>query len=192
MISENGVIELFEKHKALLKGHFLLSSGRHSGKYLQCALLLQNPDVSELLCRNLAEKLGSRKPDFIIGPALGGILVSYEVARHMKVRSLFAERENNEMTLRRGFSIKPGEKCVIVEDVVTTGKSTLEVKKVLDSMGAVTLCAAALIDRSGGANLGFELVSLAKVEVESYPAQECPLCKNGIPLVKPGSRNNPV
>jgi orotate phosphoribosyltransferase len=192
MTTQERALQIFAENKALLDGHFLLSSGLHSARYMQCALVLQNPEASEELCKAIAEKFKGDKVDFVIGPALGGILVSYELARHLGVRSLFAERDNGVMTLRRGFAINPGERCIITEDVVTTGKSTNEVADVVRSFGAKVVGVASLVDRSGGkANLPARLESALKIEIETWQPENCPLCKKGIAAVKPGSRPKP-
>jgi len=192
-MDQQRALEIFSKNGALLSGHFLLSSGLHSEKYMQCALVLQNPDAASEFCAALAQKLKHLKPDFVIGPALGGILVSYELARQLGVRSLFTERENGVMTLRRGFSIKPGERCVITEDVITTGKSTNETLEVVKNHGGELAAVAALVDRSGGkTNFGVPFETALKVEIATWAPQDCPLCAKKIPLVKPGSRAQPV
>src|SRR5262245_46165041 len=149
------VLKIFEENEALLKGHFLLTSGLHSNRYLQCALVLQHPAVAEKLCAELAVKAkadaGLGRIDLVIAPALGGVIVAHEVARALGVRALFTERQEKTMTLRRGFQIKSGERCLVVEDVVTTGGSTREVMGVVAGHGGVTAGAGSLIDRSGGA-----------------------------------------
>lgn len=174
---------------AMLTGHFLLTSGRHSDRYFQCALALQHPRHAERLCRELAARFAGLGITAVIGPALGGIIVSYEVARALGVRSLFAERENGVMTLRRGFTIDPGEKVLVVEDVITTGGSVREVIQAVRGIGGEVAGAGVLIDRSGGAvDLSVRLEALMTVEAVSYAPEECPLCRAGIPSVKPGSR----
>ncbi|MDD2772221.1 MAG: orotate phosphoribosyltransferase [Elusimicrobiales bacterium] len=191
-MNQQEALKIFTDNSAILNGHFLLSSGLHSDRYMQCALVLQNPAAAAQLCKELAARFKDDKIDFVIGPALGGILVSYEMARHLGVRSLFAERENGVMSLRRGFSIRPGERCVITEDVITTGKSTNEVLQVVKDCGGVFAGAASLVDRSGGkTNFGVKFESALKVEIQTWKAEECPLCKKGLPLVKPGSRTKP-
>lgn len=187
------VLKVFEENNALLTGHFLLSSGLHSSRYLQCALVLQHPPVAERLCAALAakaladERIG--RIDLVIAPALGGVIVAHEVARALGVRALFTERRNDVMTLRRGFHIRPGERAFVVEDVVTTGGSTREVMKVVDQFGGRTVGAGSLIDRSGGqVDLGAPRHALAVLDVPAYQPENCPLCKDGSPAVKPGSR----
>jgi orotate phosphoribosyltransferase len=177
-----------------LNGHFRLTSGLHSSEYLQCALVLQFPHQAETLGRWLAQALQpvlAAPVDVVVSPALGGILVGHEVARGLGVRFLFTERDSSsrEMTLRRGFVVTPGEKAIVVEDVITTGGSTREVLNVLRQRGAEPVAAGAIIDRSGGkANLGTPLVSLATLDVAAFPPEQCPLCAQGLPIVKPGSR----
>lgn len=188
-MTEKEVLGLFEKYGALLKGHFKLSSGLHSEKYLQCALVLQYPEVAEKLSRALAGKFSKEKIDVVIGPALGGVTLAYEVARAVGVRGLFTERQDGEMVLRRGFSISKGEKALVVEDVVTTGGSTKEVIELVKSFGASVIGVGSIIDRSNATidfNAPFE--PLAKIEVETFQEDRCPLCKKGTPITKPGSR----
>jgi orotate phosphoribosyltransferase len=156
---------------------------------LQSALVLQQPDIATRLCAALAEHFKNSTIDAVIAPALGGVFVSHETARALGVRALFAERVNGELTLRRGFTIKPGERILVVEDVITTGKSTRETIEVVKKAGGVAVAAASLVDRSGGkAELGVPYKALVTLEVPSYTAEECPLCKAGSLPVKPGSR----
>jgi len=188
-MTKDEIIKLFADTGVLKTGHFLLTSGRHSARYLQCAQLLQYPDAAEKACRELAKNFEDMGIKTVIGPALGGILVSYEVARALKARSVFAERENGEMALRRGFCIEPGERVLVVEDVVTTGGSVKEVISLAKSRGAEVVAVGALVDRSGGkVDFGVPARYLLNFEVESYLPEECPLCKQGIPAIKPGSR----
>lgn len=188
-MTEKEVLSIFEKNKALLTGHFKLSSGLHSERYLQCALVLQYPDIAEKLSRDIAAKLKGDKIDVVVGPALGGVTLAYEVARALGVRGLFTERQDGVMTLRRGFSIKPGEKVLICEDVVTTGKSTKEVIDVVKAAGGIIVGVGSIIDRSeGSVDFGVKFASLAKIAVMTYTEGACPLCKKGIPVTKPGSR----
>ncbi len=187
------VLKVFEEQEALLKGHFLLSSGLHSSRYLQCALVLQHPAVAERLCSALAAKaLGDDlipKIDVVIAPALGGVLVAYEVARTIGVRALFTERHDGAMQLRRGFRLVPGERVLVVEDVVTTGGSTREVMEVVTQAGGIVVGVGSLIDRSGGSvDLGVPRHALAVLDVPVYRPEDCPLCREGSPAVKPGSR----
>jgi len=185
------VLDLFRRCGALLEGHFRLTSGLHSGSYLQCALVLQHPEHAARLCGELAARVreSAGAPDLVVAPALGGILVAHEVARALGVRSLFAERQEGVLRLRRGFRIEPGESCIVVEDVVTTGGSTAETIEVARQAGGSVLGAGSLIDRSGGrVDLGIPRVSLAVLDVPAFPQEDCPLCKAGSPAVKPGSR----
>lgn len=189
MMSEKEILALFDKYSALLKGHFKLSSGLHSEKYLQCALVLQHPDVAERFSKAIAEKFSKGEIDVVIGPALGGITLAYEVARTLGVRGMFTERQEGRMLLRRGFCIEKGENVLVVEDVVTTGGSTKEVIEVAKSYGGVVVGVGSIIDRSDGAiDFGAPFQSLAKIKVETFKEDACPLCKKNIPLTKPGSR----
>jgi orotate phosphoribosyltransferase len=196
MLTEERIKEIFLKTDAFLEGHFLLSSGLHSPYYLQCAKVLQYPEYAEELCKELARRINELgvEYDFVIAPALGGVIVSYETSRHLKVRGIFAERVDGKLTLRRGFEIKEGERAVVVEDVVTTGKSTRETIEVVKQHGGEVVAVGSLVDRSGGkVNFGVPFVTLWRIEVPVYEPDSCPLCKEGkIPLVKPGSRNIPL
>jgi orotate phosphoribosyltransferase len=196
MLTEERIKEIFLKTDAFLEGHFLLSSGLHSPYYLQCAKVLQYPEYAEELCKELARRINELgvEYDFVIAPALGGVIVSYETSRHLKVRGIFAERVDGKLTLRRGFEIKEGERAVVVEDVVTTGKSTRETIEVVKQYGGEVVAVGSLVDRSGGkVNFGVPFVTLWRLEVPVYEPDSCPLCKEGkIPLVKPGSRNIPL
>ena len=185
---EDRIIELLKESEALLTGHFLLSSGKHSDKYVQCAKLLQYPDKAEEACQIIKEKLKDEKVDIVVGPAMGGIIIAYELGRALKVPAIFTERENNEMTLRRGFEIKEGQNVLVVEDVVTTGKSSLETIKVIEEYGGKVVGIASLVDRTGGKDIGCKLYSAVALEIATYDEDNCPLCKDNIELVKPGSR----
>jgi len=189
---EKELLKIFKSEQALLSGHFLLSSGLHSGQYMQCALLLQKPWIAQGLCQTLAKKLSGIKVDVVIGPALGGVIVSYEMGRALKIRSIFAERVDGTMVLRRGFSLKKSEKVLVVEDVITTGKSTQEVVKLVKEHGAKLVAVAAIVDRSGGgAIFDAALFSLLKIGITTYRPEGCPLCGEGrLPVVKPGSRTH--
>lgn len=198
MTTEKEVIETFEKSGALLKGHFKLSSGLHSEKYLQCALVLQHPDIAERLAKALANNFSAEQIDVVIGPAIGGVTLAYETARALGVRGLFTERhpstgsglQDGKMVLRRGFSISKGEKVLVVEDVVTTGGSTKEVIDLVRSFGGDVVGVGSIIDRSSGAGIDFgaPFKPLARVAVETFAEEKCPLCKKGTPITKPGSR----
>lgn len=188
-MNDKDVLKLFESEKALLSGHFLLSSGLHSPNYMQCALLLQKPWIAEQLCAALKDKI-KEKIDVVIGPALGGVVIAYEMGRALKVRALFAERVDTSMVLRRGFALDKGERVLIVEDVVTTGKSTLEVAKAVENSGAVFTAVASIVDRTGGKSpFGVPFYSLLPIDIKTYQPDACPLCQEGkSPAVKPGSR----
>jgi orotate phosphoribosyltransferase len=192
-VTNEEVLQTFSDCGALLTGHFLLTSGLHSPRYLQCALVLQHPAIAEKLCAALADKANADSSigqiDLVIAPALGGVIVAHETARSLGVRALFTERQESGMTLRRGFQIQPGERCFVVEDVVTTGGSTREVIEVVRALGGIVAGAGSLIDRSGGAvDLGVPRHALATLEVPSYKAEDCPMCKEGSTAIKPGSR----
>lgn len=188
-MTQDDVLDLYKKTGALLKGHFLLSSGLHSDQYLQSALVLQQPDIATKLCSALASRFKSLRIDVVIAPALGGVFVSHETARALGARALFAERVNGELVLRRGFTIQPGERVLVVEDVITTGKSTRETIEVVKRTGGVVVAVGSLVDRSAGkADLGVPYQSLATLDVPSYEPTACPLCKAGGKPVKPGSR----
>lgn len=183
------VIERFRRTGALLEGHFVLTSGLHSPQYLQCALVLQHPAEAEVFGRAIAEQFRNVGVETIAAPAIGGIIIGWEVARALNVRSIWTEREEGRMTLRRGFTIRPGERVLVVEDVITTGGSTRETCDALRSAGALVVGAASIIDRSGGrSDVGVPRVALATLEVPAVSPADCPLCAKGIPAVKPGSR----
>jgi orotate phosphoribosyltransferase len=185
------VLEIFKDHAALLEGHFVLSSGLHSDRYIQCALVLQYPSLAEQLCSALAAKLAGLNPAVVAAPALGGVIVAHEVARAVGSRAIFTERQDGMMTLRRGFTLAENEPVVVVEDVITTGGSTRETMRCLKQAGGKVIGAGALIDRSGGAaELGVPNVALATLLVQTYNPADCPLCKSGIAAIKPGSRTS--
>jgi len=195
-LTEKEVLEIFQKSGALLSGHFRLSSGLHSGKYLQCALVLQYPDLAEKLCGQLASefRLPGSKIDAVVSPAVGGIIVGHEVAKVLGCRALFCEREEGKMKLRRGFEIQKGERIVIVEDVMTTGGSVKEIVEIVQRIGGEVKGIGTIVDRRrpsfsdelGSLNLPFK--SLLRIDIDNYSPEECPICKKGIPLEKPGSR----
>lgn len=188
-LSGDEILDLFRATGAFLEGHFQLSSGLHSSKYLQCALLLQHPPHAEALGRALAE-IAPARADLVVSPALGGLIIGHEVARALGVRHIFAERgPDRQMTLRRGFRIEAGERALIVEDVITTGGSSLEVAQLVRRLGGEVAAAVSIIDRSGGAaDLGVPRASLATLTVEAWAPEQCPLCAQGLPVEKPGSR----
>ncbi|HEY8540975.1 MAG TPA: orotate phosphoribosyltransferase [Pseudothermotoga sp.] len=183
------MIEMLYEVGALLEGHFLLSSGKHSSKYVQCAKIFERPEYGDKVGEMIAQKISHHKPDVVIGPALGGIIVAYTVARHLGARAMFTEREDGIMKLRRDFHINKDEKVAIVEDVTTTGKSVLEVAEVVKEYGGQICCIASIIDRSTQP-LPFDVpfYSLMKLELPIYEPDDCPLCRQKIQLVKPGSR----
>jgi orotate phosphoribosyltransferase len=189
MLSKEEIISIFQETGAMLTGHFKLTSGRHSNRYFQCALVLQHPVHTEKLCRELASKFTGENIAAVAGPATGGIIVAYETARALGVRGIFTERENGVMSLRRGFKIKPGEKVLVVEDVITTGGSVREVIDLVRSLGGEAVGAGVLVDRSGGTDLGVRKEALLTIEAVSYDPGDCPLCGEGLPAVKPGSRD---
>ena len=188
-MTESEILNIFREHSALLEGHFILSSGLHSDRYIQCALVLQHPRAAERLCAELAAKLRHLGASAVAAPALGGVIVAHEVARALGVRALFSERQNGVMTLRRGFCLASGEPTLVVEDVVTTGGSTRETMKCVEEAGGKIVGIGALIDRSGSAaDLGLPKAALVTLTVQNYNPADCPLCKSGTPAVKPGSR----
>lgn len=191
MISSEDIIKLFEETGVLQKGHFELTSGRHAEKYLQCAQILQYPEHTNKLARAIAEMWVSKSPELVVGPAIGGIIISYAVGQALGIPSIFTERKDGVMALRRNFSIKPGTRVLIVEDVVTTGGSVMEVINLVEDRQARIIGISSLVDRSGGkVSFPYKFEPLLKLRVESYKKEECPLCKKGIAITKPGSREN--
>src|SRR5688572_17457220 len=183
------ILERFRTVGALLEGHFRLTSGLHSPGYLQCALVLQHPDQAEACGRAIADHVRALGIRTVLSPALGGIVIGQEVARALGVRAIFAERQEGTLTLRRGFTLQPGEKILVVEDVVTTGGSTRETIDVAAAAGAQVVGAAAIIDRSGGTQaIGVPFHALATISLPTYSPESCPLCAAGLPVTKPGSR----
>lgn len=182
-------IEMLKDADALLEGHFLLTSGKHSGKYLQCAKILQYPNLSESMCKELVKSFIDDSIDVVIGPAIGAVTFSYEMARQLHARSIFAEREEGIMKLRRGFKIEKGERVLVVEDVITTGGSVKEILNIINDYEGEVVGIASIVDRTGGEiDFGIKYKSLISMKVEAYEQNECPYCKEGIPIVKPGSR----
>ena len=192
-LAEN-TLEVFNRTGAYLNGHFRLTSGLHSPEYLQCALVLQHPTFAERLGSDLGRKLqeiaGGKRISLVSAPAIGGLIIGHEVARALGARFAFAERDAAaKMTLRRGFDVTPGETAVVVEDVITTGGSTREVVELLRERRVNVIAAGCIIDRSGGrADLGVKRVALATLNVIAYDEADCPMCKQGVPIQKPGSR----
>jgi orotate phosphoribosyltransferase len=191
-MTETEILEIFRAHSALLEGHFVLSSGLHSDRYIQCAQVLQHPRMAEQLCSELAAKLRHLGASVVAAPALGGVIVAHEVGRALGIRALFTERQDGVMTLRRGFGLAPGEPTLVVEDVITTGGSTRETMKCVEQAGGKVVGVGALIDRSGGAaDLGVPKATMVTLQVQNYNPADCPLCRSGIPAAKPGSRPRP-
>ena len=189
ILSENEILSIFKSTNALLNGHFLLTSGRHSDVYFQCAKVLQFPEYTEQLCTIIADEFCDKEIDTVISPAIGGLVVGQEVARQLNKKFIFAERENKKLTLRRGFELNIGERVLICEDVVTTGGSVFEVIDIVKSNNAKVTGIGVIVDRSNGkVNFGYSQMSTIKLDVKSYLPNECPLCKEGLEIVKPGSR----
>ena len=188
-MTETELLALFRHSGALLDGHFRLSSGLHSSGYLQCALVLQHPGHAAALGEALGTVVRALDATAVLSPALGGIVIGQEVGRALGVRAIFAERQDGTLMLRRGFALEPGEKVLVVEDVVTTGGSTRETMNVAHAAGALVVGACAVVDRSGGSP-GIEVPfrALLPIVVPTYPPDACPLCQQGVPVVKPGSR----
>ncbi len=187
--TEAEVVALLQRHGALQQGHFLLSSGMHSSHYVQCALLLQYPELTARICAALAEPFRGVGVQVVVGPAVGAVVLAYETARQLGARALWAERSEGKLTLRRSFRVEPGQRVLVVEDVVTTGGSAREVALLAEEAGASVVGVAAVVDRSAGNHgLRWRFEPLARLEVEAYLPPLCPLCREGLPLVKPGSR----
>ncbi len=183
------ILEQFRESNALLENHFILSSGLHSPKYLQCALALQYPSDAAKFGEAIAKEFTDANVETVASPAIGGLIIGFAVAQALNVRFIWTERENGAMTLRRGFSVKENERILVVEDVITTGGSTRECIAALETRGAKVIGAASIIDRSNGAaDVGVPRISLVSLEVPSYKPEACPLCERGDKAVKPGSR----
>ena len=188
-MEHDAVLNQFRRLGALLEGHFKLSSGLHSPAYLQCALVLQHPAEAETLGRVLAAKLGATRATAVLSPALGGLIIGHEVARALGVKAIFAERVDGALTLRRGFDLSADDRVVVVEDVVTTGGSTRETMEVARARGATVVAAAAVVNRSGSPSpVDVPFAALAEITPPTWQPDACPLCAQGIPLTKPGSR----
>ena len=193
MLSSKDSLAVLKKTKALLEGHFVLSSGLHSSKYVQCAKLLSHPKISKSFCISLSKKIKKKfkKIDLILSPAIGGIIVGYEIGRLLKKETIFCERVNGKLKLRRGFSIKKNSKVLIVEDVITTGKSSLECAKLIKKFNAKPIGFACLIDRTSKNNLKIKskkIISQVKLNVPTYNSKNLPSILKNIPITKPGSR----
>jgi len=188
-MTRDELLDLFRRSGALLEGHFRLSSGLHSAGYLQCALVLQHPQHAEALGRTIAERTRGLRPTLVLSPALGGVVIGHEVARALGVRAIFAERQDGALALRRGFVVGEADRVLVIEDVLTTGGSTRETMQVAAAAGGYVVGAAAIVDRSGGRvrfDVPFE--SLLDVALPTSEPGTCPLCAQGLPVVKPGSR----
>lgn len=189
MLSREDILAVLRKAGVLWEGHFLLTSGRHSDRYLQCANIFRHIKYAGPLCGALAEHFAGDGVELVVGPAVGAVQMAYEVSRQLGCENFFAEREDGKMTLRRGFEIKPGRRVLVVEDVVTTGGSVREVLDIVRGAGGVPVGVGAIVDRTGGAiDFGVPFRPVISMRVESWDASECPLCKKGVPAVKPGSR----
>lgn len=181
--------KILQECQAFLEGHFLLSSGKHSNGYVQCAKVLMYPDKAEEVLKVAVDKVRGLDIDVVVGPAMGGVIVSYEIARQLGKPSMFTERENDVMTLRRGFTLQEGDKVLITEDVVTTGKSSLEAIKALEKYNVEIVGIACLANRSGKEEMnGYKIYSSIDLDIKTYDSDNCPLCQEGLDLVKPGSR----
>lgn len=188
-MNKDSVIDVFTRTGAVMKGHFLLTSGLHSDTYIQCARVLQYPEHTAQLVAIIASAFKDERIDLVVGPAVGGILVAYEAGRQLGVPALFTEREGGAMTLRRGFEIPYGSRVLVVEDVVTTGGSVMEVMKVVSKRGAQVAGIGLLVDRSGGRiDFGVKKQAVLTLDVKTYSPEDCPLCRQGMTAVKPGSR----
>lgn len=181
------IIDLLKESNALLEGHFLLSSGKHSNRYVQCAKLLQHPLMAEKAVKVIVDKLQDIDVDIVVGPAMGGIIVAYELGRQLGKPAIFTEREEGEMKIKRGFYIEKGQKVIIAEDVVTTGKSSYEAIRVVEEYGGIVVGIACLVDRTSS-KINYPLFAGTKLEIQTYDVESCPLCNEGLPIVKPGSR----
>jgi len=195
-LKEQEILQEFSAAKAILKGHFILSSGLHSDTYMQCARVLMEPKRAEKLCAELAKKvearLGKNFADIVVAPAMGGVVVGFELARHLGLPTIFCERVNGQFELRRGFELDSSMRVLVVEDVITTGKSSLETYDLIKKFGAKIVAEACLIDRSGDKNLeakmGVPVISLAAIEVKTFDENNVPQELKNIPAIKPGSR----
>ncbi len=188
-MDQKEALEIFIKTNALLEGHFLLTSGKHSDRYFQCARAIQYPGYNGKFATEIVKNFADKKIDAVVSPAIGGIVIGQEVARQLGVKFVFTERENKQMTLRRGFELDAGENVLIVEDVVTTGGSVFEVIDVVKGFGANIVGVGMIVDRSGGkVNFDYPHASVIQMEVTVYDSENCPQCKLNIPIVKPGSR----
>jgi orotate phosphoribosyltransferase len=187
-MTRDELLDLYRRSGALLDGHFRLTSGLHSPGYLQCALVLQHPQHAEALGRAIAERVRHLRPTVVLSPALGGVVIGHEVGRALGVRAIFVERQDGALTLRRGFIISEADRVLVVEDVVTTGGSTRETMQVARAAGGQVVGAACIVNRGHGVDLGVPQVSLIDIDLATYEPDRCPLCAQGMPVIKPGSR----
>ena len=188
-MTKEEIRELLVETDVIQKGHFVLSSGRHADIYMQCARVLQYPKHAATIAAEIAEKWKDKEIDVVIGPALGGVVLSYAVAKELGVRSIFSERKNGEMKIRRGFDLDPKEKVLVVEDVVTTGGSVKEVLAVLEEQDVEIVGLSSIIDRSNGkVEFNYDFKALLPVDIKSYKAGQCELCQKDVPLTRPGSK----
>ncbi|MAU27713.1 MAG: orotate phosphoribosyltransferase [Pelagibacterales bacterium] len=192
-MSEDEVLKIYKSIDALLEGHFILSSGLHSKMYLQSALVFSNTKIAELLCKSLSTKVKNLididSIDLIVSPAMGGVIVGYELSRHLNKLNIFAERKDGVFSIRRGFKINEGQKVLVVEDIVTTGKSSLECFECINELGGEIVAEAALINRGGDSvNLGVPLITLANLDIPNYKPENLPEDLKNLPAIKPGSR----
>ena len=188
-MTRDELLKIFRSTNALMRGHFELSSGLHSGHYFQCAVFLQHPKLAAKVCKELASKFAKAKPTVVVGPAIGGIVVAYELARQLGVRAVFTERIDAEMALRRGFEVHRDDRALVVEDVITTGESARKVIDLLDAQGARVIGVAAIMDRSSGhATFGRRIPyeKIMAIDFEAFRPSACPLCNEGVPVVRPG------
>ena len=191
-LTRDELLKIFRKANALQRGHFELASGLHSGHYFQCAQFLQYPKMAAVVCRDLAKRFAAKKPTIIIGPAIGGILVSYEVARNLNAKANYTERVDAEMQFRRGFTVTKKDRVVVVEDVITTGESARKVADLMEALGAKVVGIGVIVDRSGGSvkfPKRWKYERLFVLNFEHFNPNDCPLCKEHIPLTHPGSRH---
>lgn len=189
-LTREDILKIFKDTEALLEGHFILTSGLHSNTYFQCAKVFQYPWHAETLCQEIAEHFRNDNIDVVVSPAVGGIVIGQEIGRLLGARSIFTERVEGEMTLRRGFQIYPGERVLLAEDVTTTGGSVKEVQQAAEQAGAHIVAVTAVVDRSGGkAQFGVPYFSLFQMEVTNHKPDNCPMCQSGSEAVKPGSRS---
>ena len=194
MLTRDEILAIFRKSNALQRGHFELSSGLHSGHYFQCAQVLQYPKEATALCRELARRFRAARPTIVIGPAIGGLLVAYEVARALGARAMYTERVDAEMQLRRGFLVTKKDRVLIVEDAITTGESARKVAALMEGYGAKVVGIGTIVDRSGGKVKfpGYKFTRLLPLAFETFPPHDCPLCSEQIPVTHPGRVRSPV